>query len=117
MTTSGEENKSPWSLTGDASEMAELFKQFSEEFASLRQTRYQNGVAEYGMFTFLGNDVIRMMMEELADTANYCEMQFVKLMLLQQYLVAELGPVDGDQITIGLEAFKGTKEGWGQSGS
>lgn len=97
-----------------AEELAAAFTHFSEEFASLREERHKAGAAEYGVFTFLGNDIIRMMAEELADTANYCEMQFIKLMMLQAHLTQELKDKidDDDQITIGLQAFKGTKEGW-----
>jgi hypothetical protein len=92
----------------------EAFQRFSDKFDELCQERHKAGQAEYGAFTFLGNDVIRMMMEELADTSNYCRMQFIKLMFLQAHLSNELQDVmdDDDSIQIGLKAFKGTKTGW-----
>lgn len=91
-------------------------QEMSNKFDELCQKRHDDGVAEYGAFTFLGNDVIRMMAEELADTANYCRMQFVKLMMLQAVLEEEVvksGQVDEeDNITVGIKSFKGAKKGW-----
>lgn len=99
-------------------DLVTAMEQFSEEFDKLCQNRHEAGAAEYGVVTFLGNDVVRMMMEELADTANYCRMQFIKLMLLQGMLQDELAenkvPDDEGNITIGVQSFKGTKEGWGK---
>lgn len=97
-------------------EFAQLLEEFSRNFDDLCQKRHEAGVAEYGQFTFMGNDVIRMMMEELADTTNYCRMQFIKLMFLQTALEDDLtnsGKVDeNDNITIGVQSFKGAKRGW-----
>lgn len=91
-------------------------QEFSLRFDELCQRRHEAGAAEYGQFTFIGNDVVRMMAEELADTANYCRMQFVKLMFLQEVLVDQLGDqpfqMNGQDITIGSQSFKGTKGGW-----
>jgi hypothetical protein len=94
---------------------AEAMQHFSDKFDDLCAERHKAGQAEYGAFTFLGNDVIRMMMEELADTSNYCRMQFIKLMFLQAHLANELEDVvdEDETINIGLKAFKGTKTGWG----
>jgi hypothetical protein len=86
-------------------------------FNALRMERHTTGEAKYGHNTFLGNDVIRMMLEEMADMANYIEYQAAKLMLLQQQLEKDprlIALADGQQqITIGIEAFKGTGAGWG----
>lgn len=100
--------------------ITDLMVEASNNFDTLCQERHKKGQEEYGSFTFLGNDVVRMMMEELADTANYCRMQFIKLLLLQQALEEEvtdkLGNSD-DSITIGVKAFKGTGEtGWLKNG-
>lgn len=94
--------------------LAQMFASFQEEFHQLRANRFKANQEEYGALTFLGNDIVRMMMQELADTANYCEMQFCKLMMLQTALEEELtGKVsDNGDITIGLQSFKGTKDGW-----
>jgi hypothetical protein len=85
------------------------------EFNALRLQRHRKGAEEYGEFTFLGNDVIRMMLEELADTTNYIEYQATKLLLLQKALEQDSRltqlTTDGE-IKIGIEAFRGTKEGW-----
>jgi len=97
----------------------------SDAFDVLCQERHDAGVEEYGPFTFLENDVIRMMMEELADTANYCRMQFIKLMLLQEQLEDMLNEkLDGEKfvsrngdIQMGWTPKKGTKNiGWGDRG-
>lgn len=102
----------------DAHELLEQMGDYSQAFHTLRKERDAAGAAEYGKFTFLENDVVRMMAEELADTANYCEMQFIKLMLINNLLVDQLSEAgvtdEAEGIGIGLKAFKGTKAaGWG----
>ena len=101
----------------EATELSEVIKVLSAEFDKLAQERHEAGAKEYGTFTFLGNDVVRMMAEELADTANYCRMQFIKLMILNQAFLEDprlINAADGgDEITIGIGAFKGAGEnGW-----
>lgn len=96
-------------------EIEALVVKYSEAYDKLCQERHIAGQKEYGVFTFLGNDVIRMMAEELADTSNYCRMQYIKLMLLNDLLTTDLADkVDGEgEITMGFEAFKGVGEvGW-----
>jgi hypothetical protein len=100
-------------VSQESEELSTLMSQWSEAFDQLCQERHEAGAAEYGHFTFLGNDVLRMMMEELADTANYCRMQFIKLMMLGAML-------EGDerfrQSDMGAQAFKGVGEtGWRRS--
>ena len=101
----------------DAIEVANAMEILSEAFDKLTQERHEAGAKEYGTFTFLGNDVVRMMAEELADTANYCRMQFIKLMMLNDAFLADPRLeklADGaEEVTIGIKAFKGTGEtGW-----
>jgi hypothetical protein len=88
-------------------------------FAQLVEKRREEGAKEYGSITFLGNDVIRMMIEELADTVNYCTMQAVKLMLLQDFLGEEVSHFGNDgeiNLGMGVGAFKGTApQGWVKS--
>jgi hypothetical protein len=83
-------------------------------FDKLCVDRHEDGAARYGATTFLENDVVRMMLEELADTANYCRMQAIKLLVLQDRLEAQLeeqNMVEGDNL--GFKQFKGTKNvGW-----
>jgi hypothetical protein len=96
-------------------QVEELVQKYNESFDILCQERHDAGQKEYGVFTFLGNDVVRMMAEELADTSNYCRMQFIKLMMLNDLVAAELSERadDDGNITIGVKAFKGTGEvGW-----
>lgn len=82
----------------------------SDQFDQLCQDRHTTGAAEYGAFTFLSNDVTRMLAEELADTANYCRYQFIKIMMLQDILVQEAGQAATD---MGMGTFNGAGEvGW-----
>ncbi len=88
---------------------------YARQFDELCQERHNAGMVEYGKFTFLENDIIRMMMEELADTSNYCRMQFIKLMLLQEALGEELAdkPEVSEDLGIGVGSFKGAGQvGW-----
>lgn len=92
-------------------------QELSERFDQLCQERHEMGQSEYGKLTFLKNDVVRMMIEELADTANYCRYQAVKLLLMQQLLEEELADTlleEGqEEITIGVKAFRGVADvGW-----
>lgn len=103
----------------EAATVIDIVNGLGEEFDSLCQARHDIGEEKYGPLTWMGNDVVRMMIEELADTANYCRYQAIKLMLLQTQLEVELanGSIgaerdENDNITIGVKAFKGTKEGW-----
>lgn len=98
-------------------DIAKTFNDLSARFDKLCQERHAAGAAEYGAFTFIGNDVVRMMAEELADTSNYCRMQFIKLMFLQETLEEQLRETDdgtgSDNTTLGAGSFKGTKDiGW-----
>lgn len=96
-------------------DFAAALQSLSEDFDKLCQERHEAGKKEYGATTFLGNDVIRMMAEELADTANYCRMQFIKIMLLQNMLVEELkdNPDKDGEIAFGINSFKGVGDiGW-----
>lgn len=82
-------------------------------FSELCAQRQEDGEKEYGSFTWLENDVIRMMAEELADTTNYCRFQFAKLMILQESLMKEIHDKLGDEAaTLGVDSFKGVKKGW-----
>ena len=105
----------------EAAELLETMQDYSNAFDKLSQERHEAGAAEYGQLTFLENDVIRMMAEELADTANYCRMQFIKLMMINNMLVDKLAADgitedDTNSIGVGVKAFKGTKDtGWGKN--
>lgn len=98
----------------------DIMNEKAQAFDRLCAERHEAGAVEYGAFTFLENDVVRMMLEELADTANYCRMQAVKLMLLQEALEVEVAEQFGsgedvENIQIGVKAFKGVGEvGWGK---
>ena len=102
----------------EGTELAEVMEIWSASFDKLTQERHEAGAKEYGTFTFLGNDVVRMMAEELADTANYCRMQFIKLMILNEAFLADprikdLADGSEEEITIGIKSFKGAGTiGW-----
>lgn len=83
---------------------SEDVKRLGTAFETLCTIRDIRGAEEYGETSFAQNDVIRMMAEELADTANYCRYQFIKLMKLQEQL-SEMG--------LDMNDFQGTKkEDW-----
>lgn len=108
-------NDDPTKEEQDAHDLAELLQELSSSFDKLCQERHEAGQQEYGVFTFMGNDVIRMMMEELADTSNYCRMQFMKLMFLQMQLEQDprIAALEDRSVNLGKEAFKGAGEiGW-----
>lgn len=89
-------------------------QELSELFDQLSHIRHQGGQQEYGVTTFLYNDVIRMMCEELADTANYARYQFIKLMLLQENLTAMLEEMGGERemSEFGINSFRGAGKEW-----
>lgn len=100
----------------DATALQERLNELAALFDELCNRRHLEGAKEYGTFTFLGNDVIRMMIEELADTVNYCRYQAIKLLLLQEMLenddkIKEAANATGD-ITVGVESFVGTGKEW-----
>lgn len=102
----------------EVGDIAEAVLTASAQFDQLCQDRHDEGEEKYGSLTWMGNDVVRMMIEELADTTNYCRYQAIKLMLMQQVLEVELSDKlnlseEEQQITIGIQAFKGVKDvGW-----
>jgi hypothetical protein len=107
----------------EVQELQDYLNEKSMQFTTLAAERHQAGAEEYGAITFLENDVIRMMLEELADTANYCRMQAIKLLILQERLESDgriigvamndAGPGDTIEVELGAQAFKGTKNvGW-----
>lgn len=100
----------------DAYELAQVLNQAAATFDQLCQERHAEGAERYGEITFLENDVLRMLLEELADTANYCKMQAVKLIILQSRFEAEVLPqlTEDQRVDLGWQSFKGTKDvGWG----
>jgi len=102
-----------------AYELRMMITNYSMMFDNLIAERHKVGAEEYGQLTFLGNDVVRMMMEELADTANYCRYQFIKLMFLQEKLelkhasTFDAKPGEDMKINLGAQSFKGVGQtGW-----
>src|SRR5438045_950381 len=103
-------------MTDDVEKLEDYINKKADEFDALAERRHEDGAKEYGAITFLGNDVVRMMIEELADTTNYCRMQAIKLLILQEQLEQELskgeGFKHGNDLQMGWDSFRGTKKGW-----
>ncbi len=59
-----------------------------EEFQALKDQRWIEGAAEYGAFGFIQNDMVRFAIEEIADLANYAEMLYIKLRIMERKLDA-----------------------------
>lgn len=93
--------------TKEEDQLAQDVAELSMLFTDMCARRHELGQEEYGAFTFLENDVIRMMCEELADIANYARMQFIKILLMARETDLELNLPQ-----IGVQSFKGTGEGW-----
>lgn len=120
MNISGDDpNDEPTEEEVAAHELQVYLQGKADAFDKLCNERHEEGATRYGALTFLENDVLRMMLEELADTANYCRMQGIKLLLLQDRLEAQLGEERGFEagedgsIQLGFQSFMGTKKaGW-----
>lgn len=100
-----------------SAEFVASIEQAEGMFDRMCAERMEKGRTDYGALAFLGNDVVRMLMEELVDIANYSRMQFVKLAILQgqfEDLLVEKGvtPTEAGDIGIGFNSFKGVGEGW-----
>ena len=61
------------------------------EFKHLCSNRLKEGEKEYGKEAFLKNDMFQFAYEELADFANYVEMLYVKMRLLEKGIINESG--------------------------
>lgn len=67
--------------------MRELDDALRMEFEILCAKRARVGAEEYGQFKYLGNDMYKMIIEELADMANYIRFLYVKIRLHQANLI------------------------------
>lgn len=89
--------------------MTEIFpaiQLYSTAFDNLCQIRHDKEKP----FEFIGEDIITEFMEALADCANMCREQFIKLMFLQSVLTDQTKHLseDGENIELGIAAFKGS---------
>jgi len=81
-------------------DLGALFNELGERFYELRRERFDK------------------MQETLADISNYCEMQYIKLCLLQTELEGMLeDKVDDvdDAINLGAKAFQTSRDRWKKS--
>ncbi len=100
-------------MVAEEPDPVKVFEELSDKFFVLRQHRMQQTNQE-DMFSFLGDDVIMSMMELLADISNYCDKQFIKLAMLQDFLRSDLdkkGVVD-EGLKFGLKGFQRSSEAW-----
>lgn len=89
----------------DPDPLAEYLQHKANDFMQLCQD-LQDGKTGEEVFGFLEQDVIHLMMEELARTANLCREQFIKLAVLQDQLEDKLN-------TLGLADEQGDLQiGW-----
>ena len=91
-----------------AYELSQVLNQAAAEFDVLCRGRHGERQEEYGELAFLKEDVVGAMLNALADTANMCKQQAVKLIMLQSRLVDQ----KPTQVQLGAQGFKGTKDGW-----
>lgn len=103
----------------DQETFAKLGIEAEEALNKMLEERLKAGAEKYGEFAFMGNDVTRMFLEEIADGMNYLRMQFIKMYILQVWLEhsGTLKQMEDNDLGIGVEAFKGTTEGWGNQKS
>jgi hypothetical protein len=98
--------------TTEAVDITEAITEASNAFDELCQQRHNLGAEQYGSFTFLGNDTVRMMLEELADVQNYIRYHSIKLILLQSLMEEQVPADTAVNVGMGIGAFKGTSFGW-----
>ena len=60
-----------------------VLNQLAAEFDQLCQERHFTGAREYGPTGFIKNNMFRMIAEEMADIANYCRYEYIKLRLME----------------------------------
>jgi hypothetical protein len=66
--------------------------QLATEFDDFCRTRAEAGAETYGPTAFIGNDIITMMLEEIADLSNYARFQYIKLRILQKAFESASSP-------------------------
>lgn len=69
-----------------------------QEWYSRCQTRLETGAEEYGEENFLKVDLVEFIIEELVDLANYAQMLFIRVRLLQEEANAR-----GLNLSLGLD--------------
>jgi hypothetical protein len=97
----------------DTTTLTFLVQELSDEFDTVCQERHLKGQEKYGVGKFLEVDSIEMMLEEIADAANYARYTFIKLRLIQEG-ARKLLPQDVDGTTDKGPTFKKVGEEWGK---
>lgn len=99
-------------MIDETEQFLQTLNEFAQAFEVVRDgIRVEDGSKQLA-FAFLENDVITDMCETLARLANYCQDQFIKLMILQRVLEEELTtslPNEGRDIITSLGKFTPTR--------
>jgi hypothetical protein len=77
-------------------------------FDSLCQERHLQGESEYGHLTFLENNTIAMLLEELIDAANYARYTFISIVLAAQRAGVPTDSGAGHNLNLGPKSFTPT---------
>ena len=81
---------------GSAPEMstADVLNMLAAEFDQFCQERHNDGAKEYGPTRFASNNMFQMIAEEMADIANYCRYQYIKLRLMEGTFISDESRTD-----------------------
>jgi hypothetical protein len=80
-------------------------QELSDLFDRTCQERHEKGSEEYGQLTYLENDTVGMLLEELADAANYARYTFIRIALLARSAGVDMNEGRGHKINLGPDAF------------
>lgn len=87
------------------SDLVSDIQALSEEFDNLCRARHEMGASEYGPTKFLQNNMFDMMVEELADMANYARYQSIKIRLIQKQLPNQFNNMTSEQFKAVIESL------------
>lgn len=87
----------------------------ADEFDQFCIARHLDGAAQYGATGFMKNNMFQMIIEELADAANYIRYQYIKMRLLEgafqnansTHFPSDLLEADGHQLSHDASSFVG----------
>lgn len=91
---------------GDVEQLTEL-EELSIRFDQDTAARHVFGSQKYGPVKFLEIDSIEMAIEEVLDLANYARYTYIKLRMVQKYLVDKIDEVPTKLGTDGFISDKG----------
>lgn len=77
-------------FNNEAQKQVNRLHRLSVDFDSLCQERHEMGAEKYGNLNFMETDTIEMAIEEIADMANYLRYTYIKLRMLQDFVVKKV---------------------------